>query len=89
MDDRLKEFIYALGILSPLIMALLISIVLSILDKFKKECNHEKHLKHSWKVISSRYVKGNDIGFGITNSFTTDIVEECVYYGEKRKINFR
>lgn len=34
--------------------------------------------KHHWVTIDKgRFCRGNDIGFGIRNSVTMDIVEEC------------
>lgn len=43
---------------------------------------------HDYERISERYVPGNDIGFGITNGFTTDIVEKCKHCGKEIHINY-
>lgn len=40
-----------------------------------------KGAQHSYKLIKEKYVRGNDIGFGITNSYTS-VTYKCAKCGK-------
>ena len=60
--------------LIPTILILFILLIIKSIPYNEEKCTDGK--KHLYTIISEKYVRGNDIGFGITNSYTK-IEYEC------------